>query len=67
MDVKEITSIEELASLLRAHDLIGVDGCDGAGKSHLSAKLASILDAEVISIDDFKEKHRDCYVESIRL
>jgi dephospho-CoA kinase len=33
--------------------IVGVDGCSGAGKSFLASRLASVLSAPVIEIDDF--------------
>ncbi|GLI02504.1 uridine kinase family protein [Phytohabitans aurantiacus] len=49
----------EIAAAVRAREpvggirIVGVDGPSGSGKSHLAARLASILDAPVIEIDDF--------------
>lgn len=33
--------------------IVGVDGCSGSGKSFLAARLATVLAAPVIEIDDF--------------
>lgn len=49
----------EIAAAVRAREpvggirIVGVDGPSGSGKSHLAARLASVLDAPVIEIDDF--------------
>ncbi|WP_440467401.1 hypothetical protein ACKI1H_00890 [Pseudomonas sp. YH-1] len=46
--------------------ILGVDGKDGAGKSKLATQLSKSLSAQVISLDDFIEKHQDNYVDSLR-
>lgn len=33
--------------------IVGIDGPSGSGKSHLAARLARLLDAPIIEIDDF--------------
>ncbi len=45
--------IQQLSQTERATKLVAIDGRGGAGKSSLSAWLASHLDATVIHVDDF--------------
>jgi hypothetical protein len=44
---------------------VGIDGLDGAGKSHLSLAIASELNAAVIELDEYVEKNRGNYVAFI--
>jgi hypothetical protein len=45
---------------------IGIDGMDGVGKTPLAQKLAMLLGATVISLDDHVDKKRGMYVPYVR-
>lgn len=62
-----ISDIEVLVAELRARRpcCIGVDGVDGAGKSSISAAIASELDIPVIGLDDYVKKKQGGYVAYI--
>jgi energy-coupling factor transporter ATP-binding protein EcfA2 len=51
--------VDEIAAFVRSRPavdgirLVGVDGPSGAGKSTLAARLAALLDAPIIELDDF--------------
>jgi uridine kinase len=53
-------SLDEVAQLIRGRSpsagptiVVGIDGCGGAGKSTLAARLADLLMAKVVPTDDF--------------
>lgn len=64
---------EELANYLVKREIgesiwpLGIDGKDGAGKSALAKIISKPLDAKIISLDNFLERHQDNYLESLRL
>jgi hypothetical protein len=62
-----VTDIDELIAAVRRRNpkRVGIDGVDGAGKSHLSLTVASELNAPVIELDKYVEKHRGGYVAFI--
>lgn len=45
--------------------LIGIDGIDGIGKTTMATKLASELQYQVISIDDYLNKNQGSYYKHI--
>lgn len=67
-----ITSLEELHSKLESlmpdaeRVCIGIDGMDGVGKTFLVGKLAPLLGAKVISLDDYLDKQSGAYAPYIR-
>ena len=47
--------------------VIGVDGYDGSGKTTLTNKLGGVFPVDIISLDDYLYKERDCYVAALDL
>jgi dephospho-CoA kinase len=70
--VNTTSSLEELLgkldSLIQEGDkvCIGIDGMDGIGKTPLARKLAPLLGAQVISLDDYLDKKQGAYIPHIR-
>jgi hypothetical protein len=69
---RSMTSVEELCNKLRGlmpdgeSVCIGIDGTDGVGKTCLGRKLAPLLGAKLISLDEHLDKKRGVYVPHIR-
>jgi hypothetical protein len=67
-----LTSLEELHNKVKEltpaglRACIGIDGMDGIGKTPLAHKLATLLGAAVISLDDYLDRKRGAYVPHIR-
>lgn len=47
--------------------LVSLDGLPSTGKTTLGSALAKYLDARLVSLDDFVEKHQDAYLEAMDL
>lgn len=60
--------MEEVLGILsaKAARRIGVDGTDGAGKSHLAARIASALGITHLDLDDFLEKNQGGFTNHIK-
>ena len=47
--------------------IIGIDGKDGSGKTTLAQRIAEQIKGEVVSLDEYVEKKKGCYVQYLRL
>tara|TARA_Y100001938_G_scaffold135436_1_gene197110 strand:- start:1796 stop:2374 length:579 start_codon:yes stop_codon:yes gene_type:complete len=68
-----ISEPKELARQIMAKNisksawLIGIDGIDGIGKSTLAKEISLLINAKLISLDDFLARNQDIYVDSLRV
>jgi hypothetical protein len=70
--MQPIKTIEELHKKLTAlvpegeRVCIGIDGMDGIGKTPLARELAGLLNATLISLDDYLDQNQKAYAAHIR-
>lgn len=59
----------KVAAIVRSRgaQLIGIDGCDGAGKTTLARALAVQLGGIVVDLDDHLEKHQGVFIPALKL
>jgi shikimate kinase len=63
----EFEKIDDLIQELNSREIIGIDGCDGSGETHLSKKIAEKLNCAVLNLDNFVEKDKGNYVENLKV
>ena len=59
---------QAVAAVIQAQQsrLIGLDGCDGVGKTGLAKRLVELIDGTVADLDNYLEKGLGFFVEAIR-
>ena len=60
-DIESVRRVVQAAGWHR----IGIDGVDGAGKSHLAEKLARSLECTALNLDDYLYRNQGGYVDFI--
>ena len=60
---------EGLAKVIRdiGANTVGIDGCDGVGKSTLALRLIELLGGSIVDVDDHLERERGRYVAALRI